>query len=201
MGLSVTVHHTPLTVQNTKTVTITHTNKTEHTKKQCYRDGYTYHIHYHAKVWGQWDFLNVFERYLFRLPRLYLFNQKCEKYRKTVKYYYFFIWIYFKMYFFPVITKLNFQQPLVFSVTWFFRNHNDTVCWFGFQETFLIIINVEICCVLISVETMTHFSGLFEEHKVLKNIIYLKKEIFCNNEKYFVSPKHPHHLQYVQTIY
>jgi len=40
------------------------------------------------------------------------------------------------MQFIPVMAKLNLQQPLLHFL----------ICWFGVQETFLIIINVENSC-------------------------------------------------------
>jgi len=51
------------------------------------------------------------------------------------------------------------------------------ICWFGAQETFLIIINDEKLCFLIFLWELWYIF-IFDEEKVQKNSIYLKEKSF-----------------------
>ncbi len=80
-----------------------------------------------------------------------------------------------------VIAKLNFQQLLLQS-SW---SHDPSeiivICWFGAQETFVIIMNVEKQLLLIFfVETMIYFFRIVWWSESSKEQHLFDIEMFCN---------------------
>jgi len=93
-------------------------------------------IHYHSKVRNIEIFLCLWKKwnttFLWYVIVKYYYNLK-------------FVNIYKYIVIYSCDGKATFSALLVQPVTWSFRNHSNTVCWFGAQEIF-ILINVENRC-------------------------------------------------------
>ncbi len=121
-------------------------------------------------------------RSLFCSQRLHLFDQKHCKNYTILKYYYHFKNVFFVC---EYIIKCNLFLwcKADFSESLFQSSEIILICWFAFQETFLIIINVENCFLLhniFALETMMHAFMILWWIESLKEQHLFEIEIFYN---------------------